>query len=153
MLGKILLSTQPLRLVLLRFPRWRNSFLISLIFGIPVMVVMAYFMATMSHCASTESSSSNETNTTSSGADSTSSSDMTMTSDECQSMIMIAPGLSLENLILFLLCTPCQVTISSLCSPFYCLLVLDDQMRSTLTGDHGVEVSNPASGRSQSTKL
>ena len=60
--------------------KWRNSFFISLIFGLPAMVVMAYFMVEMAqpdyHHA-----------------------------DSC----CIVPGLSLENLLLFLLATPVQV--------------------------------------------
>ena len=60
--------------------KWRNSFFISLIFGLPAMVVMAYFMVEMAQADYHHS-------------------------DSC----CIVPGLSLENLLLFLLATPVQV--------------------------------------------
>jgi Cu+-exporting ATPase len=59
--------------------KWRNSFFISLIFGLPAMIVMIYYMVEMSR-------------------------DEHMHSDGC----CLYPGLSLENLLLFLLATPVQ---------------------------------------------
>ncbi|XP_070572985.1 copper-transporting ATPase 2-like isoform X2 [Ptychodera flava] len=51
--------------------KWRNSFLLSLVFGIPVVIIMMYFMFSKNH-------------------------------------IMVCPGLSVENLLLFLCATPVQ---------------------------------------------
>ncbi|KZS15183.1 Copper transporting pATPase, ATP7a-like protein [Daphnia magna] len=59
--------------------RWRNSFLVSLIFGLPSMIVMTYYMIQM------EEDEHHHTN-----------------------MCCIVPGLSLENLLLFILATPVQ---------------------------------------------
>ncbi|XP_024082978.1 copper-transporting ATPase 1 isoform X3 [Cimex lectularius] len=59
--------------------RWRKSFLISLIFGGPCMIVMLYFMI-----------------------------EMTFKHKGHDQMIYIMPGLSLENLLLFSLSTPVQ---------------------------------------------
>ena len=59
--------------------KWRNSFLISLLFGLPCMVIMMYYMIEMSRPG-------HEHN------------------DDC----CLVPGLSLENTLLFLLSTPVQ---------------------------------------------
>ncbi|ODN04912.1 Copper-transporting ATPase 1 [Orchesella cincta] len=61
--------------------KWRHSFLISCIFGIPSMAVMMYFMVYM---------------------------DMDHHDLSCKLPMCIIPGLSLENLLLFLLATPVQ---------------------------------------------
>ena len=59
--------------------KWRNSFLISLLFGLPCMVIMMYYMIEMSRPGHQH------------------------TNDCC-----LVPGLSLENTLLFLLSTPVQ---------------------------------------------
>ena len=80
--------------------RWRTSFLLSLIFGLPAMVVMMYFMFGY-----------------------TGDSDEAVTSDISNSttarprkvahkpQLLITNGLSMENLLMFLLATPVQVSI------------------------------------------
>jgi len=82
--------------------KWRNSFLSSLIFGVPVMGVMMYFMATGAHGSMHP--------TQGDGAPSHGAGNTTTNGTSAHSMApMVVPGLSLENLLYFLLCTPCQI--------------------------------------------
>ncbi|XP_059152598.1 copper-transporting ATPase 1-like isoform X2 [Physella acuta] len=72
--------------------RWRTSFLWSLIFGAPSMILMMYFMFGMPEPSHGEHM--NSSNTSMSGAH--------------YQQIMITPGLDVLNLIMFILATPVQ---------------------------------------------
>lgn len=63
--------------------KWRKSLLISLIFGIPTLAVMAYFHWIVNAPMNPE-----------------------------RQIPILSPALSLDNLLLFLLCTPVQVCLS-----------------------------------------
>ena len=72
--------------------RWRYSFLFSLIFGIPVFAIRVLFMTafmTPSHEVTINGTIADVSTTA--------------------VTIMVIPGLSLENLLLFIFCTLCQV--------------------------------------------
>lgn len=66
--------------------RWKNSFLFSLVFGVPVMGLMIYMMVMDSQHQEHGGSMPEEQN--------------------------LLPGLSTLNLAFFLLCTPVQVTFA-----------------------------------------
>jgi len=118
--------------------KWRMSFLYSLVFGVPVMIVMMYFMIKMSahSCADGGHDNGSHGDITTAGMNhdvmghdgmsdgmsggmsggmsdgmSTGDHENTTVKVPCKNdaMIMILPGLSLENLLLFALCTPCQI--------------------------------------------
>ncbi|XP_052796287.1 copper-transporting ATPase 1-like isoform X2 [Mya arenaria] len=85
--------------------RWRTSFLWSLIFGVPAMVIMVYFMFGLKdpdedhHNNMTTANNTNDTEMTTKK--------MVMTGGHGY-QIMLIPGLSLDNLLLFLLASPVQ---------------------------------------------
>ncbi|XP_048243847.1 copper-transporting ATPase 1-like isoform X3 [Haliotis rufescens] len=78
--------------------RWRNSFLLSLVFGIPAMTVMMYFMF----------SSKPQPHSSMGGNDSNGSTTPMPKHSGGHYQLMILPGLSVENLLLFILATPVQ---------------------------------------------
>lgn len=67
--------------------RWKNSFLFSLVFGLPVMGLMIYMMVMHSQHREHGGSMPKELN--------------------------VLPGLSLLNMAFFLLCTPVQVRVDA----------------------------------------
>ena len=87
--------------------RWRNSFLFSLLFGVPVMGIMAYFMIEMARADCSTPTYNNSTNHSTEEAGQ-GEEHGSMGGVHC-GMKMVIPGLSWENLLLFLFCTPCQV--------------------------------------------
>ena len=95
------------------FPRWRTSFLWSLIFGVPSMVIMMYFM----FAKPPEDSQQHQphlVNTTSNGTTTVAMTTTTRSAGMSHGhgyQIMIMPGLSLDNLLMFLLATPVQVGV------------------------------------------
>ena len=72
------------------------SFLLSLIFGVPAMLVMIYFMFFYTHKGSMDHSGLSPNST------------MGKMMEQHPQLILVA-GLSLENLLMFLLATPVQV--------------------------------------------
>ena len=90
--------------------KWRRSFLFSLIFGVPVMAIMIFFMIDMhiNDCSDNSDDVTTQSAVTSSANDT---GDITIDSnDEHCGMRMVVDGLSLENLLLFIFSTPCLVS-------------------------------------------
>jgi len=85
--------------------RWRTSFLFSLIFGVPAMVVMIVFMfAPLKEDDSHGGGHMNMTNGTMNGT----TTPAYKKSGGHGNQIMLIPGLSVDNLIMFILATPVQ---------------------------------------------
>jgi len=83
--------------------------LFSLIFGIPVMIMMIFNMVRAA-AATCPEDSSDELVTSTAGS----------SVEKCGShSLMLLPGLSLTNLLLFLMCTPCQVCCTCTYRDFY----------------------------------
>ncbi|RNA28010.1 Copper-transporting ATPase 1 [Brachionus plicatilis] len=79
--------------------QWRNSFILSVIFGTPSMIAMFIFMYLIPSLSHAPSTSANLTNT----------SQHLDSHGQMHKQFMIIPGLNLENLLMFLFCTPVQV--------------------------------------------
>ena len=100
--------------------RWRNSFIVSLLFGGPSMLAMFVFMWILPSLSSGNHDSASEeimnnsmsmTNSNRSGnaAHGMSERERFSTGHEIMhSQFMLIPGLNLENLLMFLFCTPVQ---------------------------------------------
>ena len=102
--------------------RWRNSFLFGLLFGGPTMAIMIYYMLVMPGTGSCHELHQNESLIALNGSSSTLADNATEAgADGCHHMLMIVNGLSLRNLLLFIFCTPCQV--SHRCGPVIVLPV------------------------------
>ena len=98
--------------------RWRNSFLFGLLFGVPTMAVMIYYMLAMPGPMACHQYHHNESlngSKTSPAGNATAASNamnaVNATDAGCHHMLMIVNGLSLRNLLLFIFCTPCQVSL------------------------------------------
>lgn len=106
--------------------KWRTAFLWSLVTGLPVMIIMLYFLidSRLNPC------DEGHNMTSSSGGGATDLVEM----HGC--MIMIVPGLSLETLLLFILCTLCLVCGSHIfllfCFITACCVFIPDSWRSLL---------------------
>lgn len=84
--------------------RWRNSFMLSLAFGLPSMIAMIFFMyilpgiGTDKDIETATTAANNSKNHTSNP----------MEHHVMHRQLMLLPGLNLENLIMFIFCTPVQ---------------------------------------------
>ncbi|XP_060556609.1 copper-transporting ATPase 1-like isoform X2 [Ruditapes philippinarum] len=81
--------------------RWRTSFLWSLIFGVPAMAIMMYFMFAPAKAEEDHTSHDNSSNMTETTT-------RKMMTGGHGNQYMLIPGLSLDNLLMFLLATPVQ---------------------------------------------
>jgi Cu+-exporting ATPase len=101
--------------------RWRNSFIVSMLFGLPSMLAMFVFMWIMPPSMNSDEEKSDNIHSIMNGNHSmpTNHSDMNMPDSKgndrfvtghemMHSQLMLLPGLNLENLVMFLFCTPVQ---------------------------------------------
>ena len=84
--------------------KWRNSFIFSAIFGVLSMVVMFVFMYGLPPLLMKKHHHANHSNTTKNDMETT----HKMKMDHSEILVLV-PGLNLEVLLLFILCTPVQV--------------------------------------------
>ena len=90
--------------------KWRRSFLFSLLFGVPVMAIMVFFMVDM-RINGCDNDSDDVTPQSAVNSSANDTDDVTTNSnDEHCGMRMVVDGLSLENLLLFIFSTPCLVS-------------------------------------------
>lgn len=80
--------------------QWRNSFILSLLFGTPSMIAMFIFMYLIPSISNPQSMSFSNHSNKSEHFDS---------HGQMHKQFMIIPGLNLENLLMFLFCTPVQI--------------------------------------------
>ena len=93
--------------------RWRNSFLFGLLFGGPTMAVMIYYMLVMPGATACHELHQNDSLIALNGSTAPPAGNVTEAAGAdagCHHMLMIVNGLSLRNLLLFIFCTPCQVS-------------------------------------------
>ena len=92
--------------------KWRNSFILSLIFGLPSMIGMFVFMYLLPELDKKHHSMDSMGN---SSANEHAGHNMSMKPDKfdahanMHTQLMLIPGLNLENLLMFLFCTPVQL--------------------------------------------
>lgn len=86
--------------------RWRSSFLLSLAFGLPSMIAMIFFMYIIPRLNQSSSNNYKDNNITINNNNTISI--HTEHHRQMNSQLMLIPGLNLENLIMFLFCTPVQ---------------------------------------------
>lgn len=85
--------------------RWRNSFMLSLAFGLPSMIAMIFFMYILPGIGTDKDI---ETTTTATSNNSRNHTSNPMEHHVMHRQLMLLPGLNLENLIMFIFCTPVQ---------------------------------------------
>lgn len=88
--------------------RWRTSFLLSLIFGLPSMILMMYFMFGVKSNTDQHTQHDNMSMHANMTMSTTTTTMAPMVEGEHGPQIILTPGLSLDNLLMFLLASPVQ---------------------------------------------